>query len=111
MKKRSSLWYLGFLSLLSLLSIGTGNMGYLGFLGFLPYFAIYRFGDERIEQNIGKAARNAFLFSIFFASAELVYIRLMGLGDSAFVTAFVWLFTGIITVCISSLVFYEALGK
>jgi hypothetical protein len=111
MKKRSSLWYLGFLSFLCLLYFEGGNPGFFGFLTFVPYFVIYRMGDERIEANVGKATRNAFLFSAIAGSMELVYIRLAGLADAAFVDAFVALFTGSLMVCLLSLVFYEALGK
>lgn len=111
MKKKSSLWYLGFLSLLSLLYFVNANAGFFGFLTFAPYFVIYRMGDERIEANIGKATRNAFLFSAAAGSVELVYIRLAGLADAAFVDAFVTLFTGGLIVCLLSLVFYEAAGK
>jgi len=110
-RKRSSLWYLGFLSLLSLLYFENGNPGFFGFLAFLPYFVIYRFGDERIEMNIGKASRNAFLFAVLAGSAALVYIRLLGLGNDAFVEAFGLLLGGLLTVCLGSLVYYEAAGK
>jgi len=110
-KKRSSLWYLGFLSLLSLLYFDGGNPGFFGFLAFAPYFVVYRFGDERIEANIGKAARNAFWFTAIAGSIELVYIRLLGLADAAFVDAFTTLFAGSLIVCLLSLVFYEAAGR
>jgi hypothetical protein len=111
MKKKSSLWCLGLLSLLSLLYLGNGNPGFFGFLGFLPYFAIYRFEDERIEANIGKASRNAFLFSVLAGSAALVYIRLTGLGNDAFVDAFGLLLGGLLAVCLGSLLYYEMAGR
>ena len=111
MKKKSSLWYLGFLSFLSFLYFGSGNPGFFGFLTFAPYFVIYRFEDERIEQDIGKAARNAFLFSAIAGSLELVYIRLLGLADAAFVDAFVTLFVGGLIVCLVSLIWYEVVGR
>ena len=111
MKKRSSLWYLGFLSLLSLLYFVNGNPGFFGFLGFVPYFVIYRMGDERIEANIGKASRNAFMFAVLLGSAALTYIRLMGLGNDAFVEAFGLMLGGLLTVCLGSLVWYEAAGR
>ncbi|MCK4718188.1 MAG: DUF3796 domain-containing protein, partial [Thermoplasmata archaeon] len=70
---KSSFWYLGFLSVLSLLYLVEWKPGFLGFLGFIPYFSIYNMSDERIEMNIGRATRNAFMFTIFFGSAVVVY--------------------------------------
>ena len=111
MGKKSALWYLGFLSLLSLLYFESGNPGFFGFLAFLPYFVIYRMSDERIERNIGRATRNAFLFAVLAGSASLVYIRLTGMGNDAFVEAFGLLLGGLLAVCLGSLVYYEMAGR
>jgi len=75
---KNALWYLGFLSLLSLLYLVEGEVGFLGFLGFIPYFSMYSVDDERMEINLGRATRNAFIYTIFFGAATIVYVYLAG---------------------------------
>ena len=63
--KSSWLKYLGFLGLLGLLGIVTDNVGFYGFFGFFGFFAYAKMvSDERLEININKAARNAFVIML-----------------------------------------------
>ncbi|MCW4018327.1 MAG: DUF3796 domain-containing protein [Candidatus Bathyarchaeota archaeon] len=68
----------------------TNKLGYLGLLGltgligfidpwmfaFFSFFTLFVFlkSDERIEQNIGRASRNAFIYYTIIATATMAYI-------------------------------------
>ncbi len=106
---KNKLWYLGFLSVASLLYFIEGNTAFLWFLSFIPYFGIYNLSDERIKINIGKAATNAFMYTVFFGVATIVYIYLTK-STGLFAPAFVLLFGGSILVCLLSVFYYEKRG-
>ena len=107
---KNSFWYLGFLSLLSLLYFVEGKVGFLGFLGFISYFSVYKMNDERIEVNIGKASRNAFLFTVFFGSLTVAYGYLTK-NLEIMLPAFVIMFGGALIICLLSLFYYEKKWK
>ena len=108
---KNALWYLGFLSLLSLLYFVEGKTAFIGFLGFLPYFSIYNLNDERLDENIGRATRNAFLYTMIFGIGTIVYIYLTKSSELLFAPAFIVLFGGALMVCILSLFYYDRTGK
>jgi hypothetical protein len=105
--KKSWLRYLGFLGFLSLLSLFTSNIGYLGFLGFLAFFTqgmVIR--DERLEANLNKAARNAFVVSVIvYVIATLIVALTSKL--SIFIYAFPLNFALLILTFAFSFQFYE----
>jgi hypothetical protein len=103
---KSMMWYLGFLSLLSLLYFVKGSTGFLGFLGFLSYFSIYNISDERLEKNIGRGTRNAFLYTMFFGSGALAYLYIMDALD-LLGAAFAMLFGGTLITGIVSILYYS----
>ena len=107
---KNALWYLGFLSLLSLLYFVEGKTAFLWSLGFLSYFSLYRETDEMLEMCVGKATRNAFMYTMFSGVASLVYIYLTGNTD-VFGAAFAVLFGGSLLVCILSLLYYYQVGS
>ncbi len=107
---KNSFWYLGFLSLLSLLYFVEGKVGFLGFLGFLSYFSVYKLNDERIEVNIGKASRNAFLFTVFFGALSVAYGYLTK-NEAILIPLFVIMFGGALIICLLSLFYYDKVGK
>ena len=107
---KNILWYLGFLSLLSLLYFVEGKTAFLWFLSFIPYFATYKISDERLDINLGKATRNAFMYTIFFGVATIVYIYLTR-NTELFAPAFVILFGGSLLTCIISLFYYDKASK
>jgi hypothetical protein len=60
--KGSWLKYLGLLGFLGILGAFTNNIGFYGFFGFFGFFTYAKTGgDERLEENINKSARNAFI--------------------------------------------------
>ena len=103
---KNALWYLGFLSLLSLLYFVNGNTDYLGFLGFVLYFSIHNRNDERLERNIGKSTRNAFLFIVFAGAASCVYFTLTG-DIIILAKTSKLLFAGCIIICVFSYYYYN----
>ncbi len=107
---KNALWYLGFLSVFSLLYFVEGKPGFLGFLGFIPYFSVYKMNDERIEKNVGRATTNAFMYTIFFGSATIVYGYLTK-NIEIMLPAFVVLFGGALIICLLSLFYYDQTGK
>ena len=107
---KNALWYLGFLSILSLLYFVEGKTGFIGFIGFISYFSIYSMSDERIEINVGRATRNAFMYVMFFGTGTIVYGYLTK-NQEILLPAFVLLFGGSLIVCILSLFYYDRRGK
>ena len=104
-------WYLGFLSIVSLLYFVEKKTVFLLFLSFIPYFAMYNLSDERLEMVIGRAARNAFMYTIVFGVATIVYIYLTHSSTELFAPAFVFLFGGSLMVCLLSVFYYDGAGK
>jgi hypothetical protein len=108
---KNVLWYLGFLSVVSVLYFIEGKTVFLWFLSFIPYFAMYNLSDERLEQIVGRATRNAFMFSIFFGVGMFVYIYLTNSSIELFAPAFVFLLGGGLMVCLFSVFYYDRVGK
>jgi len=104
-------WYLGFLSIVSLLYFVEGKTVFLLFLSFSSYFTMYNLSDERLEIVIGRATRNAFMYTIFFGVATIVYIYLTHISTELFAPAFVFLFGGSLMVCLLSVFYYDRTGK
>jgi apolipoprotein N-acyltransferase len=78
--KRNNLGYLGLLGLLGLAAFPTNNYWILGMFGYFGLLTLLQksSNDERTDQNINRAARNAFafyaitvtIFTIYFLSAN-----------------------------------------
>ena len=107
---KNILWYLGFLSLLSLLYFKEGKTAFLWSVGFIPYFSLYRVSDERLETLVGKATRNAFMYTMFSGAATIVYVYLFS-SVEFFATAFALMFGGTLLTCILSLLYYNLKGE
>ncbi len=76
MRIRSITPYLGLLGLLGVLGVITGNPGFYGFFGFFGFFGtlIGRGSDERVERNIDRACRNAFVFVTLASAFSFAYV-------------------------------------
>jgi hypothetical protein len=107
---KNAMWYLGFLSILSLLYFVEGKAAFLGFLGFLPYFGMYNIKDERLDMNVGRATRNAFMYVMFFGTGTIVYCYLTK-NPALLGPAFSVLFGGSLLVCVLSVFYYEYTGN
>jgi len=108
--KRSWLKYLAFLGMLGLLGIFTTNKGYLGFFGFFGFFGLGSIPkDERLENNINKASRNAFLTAIVVFVLSILY-SLFTPDLSLFIYAFIVNFALQLVVFVISLRIYDRKG-
>jgi len=87
--KTSWIKYLGLLGFLGFLGIFTSNLGFLGFFGFFSFFAYKKaISDERLETNINKSRRNAFIVSVpVFAISTVLVVLLKDI--SIYIYAFV----------------------
>jgi len=105
--KSSWLKYLGFLGMLGVLGIFTDNIGFYGFFGFFGFFIYSKvIKDERLEANINKAARNAFVVAVpIFVIATVIAGIMKDL--SVYSYAFIVLFILQLLTFSFSLKFYE----
>jgi len=98
------LWLLGFLGLLGLV---TSNEGFYGFFGFFGFFGLgLMASDERLQANINKSARNAFLSSIILFVASVIFSVLTS-NRSIFIYAFTVNFALMMIVFVVSLRIYD----
>jgi len=105
--KRSWLQYLWLLGLLGMLGLVTSNEGFYGFFGFFGFFGLGSLvNDERLEANINKSARNAFIASILFFVAAVIISSLTA-NRSIFLYAFIVNFAFIMIVFVVSLRIYD----
>ncbi|MEM3068815.1 MAG: DUF3796 domain-containing protein [Nitrososphaerales archaeon] len=74
--RKNKIGYLGILGFLGLLGLITQNSGFYGFFGFFGFFGAFggRGSDERVEKNIDRACRNAFIFTTITSALSLAYI-------------------------------------
>jgi hypothetical protein len=80
--------YLGLLGLLGLIGIFTSKPGLYGFFGFFGFFGFANIkSDERLIENINKAAKNAFVSSLL----TLIFTIIIG----SIITDFIVYFYGI----------------
>ncbi|MCG8402794.1 MAG: DUF3796 domain-containing protein [Firmicutes bacterium] len=104
---KNKLQYLGFLGFLGLLGFFTDNTGFFGFFGFLGFFAFKKIiPDERFKENVGNAAKNAFIVSIVFFALASTFASLVPITD-IYVMAFALNFGIQILVFTFSLQYYE----
>ncbi len=109
--KTTWLKYLGLLGFLGLLGIFTSNIGFLGFLGFFAFFAHGKvIQDERLEANVNRAARNAFIVSVVFFVIAMV-VAVVTSDMSLFIYAFAVNFALLLVTFSFSLTYYERKGK
>jgi hypothetical protein len=103
--------YLGLLGLLSVLGLITGNKVFFGFVGFFCFFGAFggKGNDERIEKNIDRACRNAFLFITLTLAVSIAYIVTFNTID-LYPLAFTILFVGSSALFVFSYVYYDRGG-
>ncbi len=109
--KTSWLRYMGLLGFLGLLGIFTSNIGFLGFLGFFAFFAQgHVVHDERLDANINRAARNAFIVSVVVFVIGMIAAAVTA-NPAVFTYGFAVNFALILTAFAFSLQYYERKGK
>jgi len=109
--RKNKVGYLGLLGFLGLLGLITGNNGFYGFFGFFGFLSALwgRGTDERVDRNIEKACRNAFIFTMITSTLFVALIATLRTLD-VFPTAFSILFAGNIMLFVASFVYYDSRG-
>jgi len=108
--RRNLIGYLGFLGFLGLLGLITDNPGFFGFFGFFGFLSSMwgRGSDERIDQNINRACRNAFVFSIIASALLFSYIAILRTAEAfQLAMSVVVLFAGGLAIFVASFVYYD----
>jgi hypothetical protein len=109
--RKSKTVYLGLLGFLGLLGLFTGNYGLYGFFGFFGFFSPLggRGSDERVERNVNRACRNAFVFDLGVSALFIVYIATSRVIE-AFAPAFAIIFAGSLILFTASFIYYDRRG-
>jgi len=102
--RRNLIGYLGFLGLLGLI---TDNPGFFGFFGF--WSSMWgRGSDERVDQNVNRACRNAFAFTMVASALLFSYIAILRTAEAFQLPVSVAvLFAGSLTIFVASFVYYD----
>ncbi len=104
------LGYLGLLGFLGLLGLITENPGFFGFFGFFGFWSSMwgKGSDERVDQNVNKACRNAFAFSIVASALLFSYIAILRAAETfQLAISIAALFAGGLTVFVASFIYYD----
>ena len=103
--------YLGYLGFMGLLGLVTGNPGFYGFFGFFGLFcALWGRGtDERVDRNINRACRNAFIFFIIVSALFISYMATLQVVEIV-PLVFSVLFAGSLILFVGSYIYYNERG-
>jgi hypothetical protein len=108
--RRNAIGYLGFLGFLGLLGLVSDNPGFFGFFGFFGFWSSMwgRGSDERVDQNINRASRNAFAFTMAASALIFAYVAIIQ-ASVAFQLAIsiAALFAGSLTIFVASFFYYD----
>ncbi len=105
--RRNLIGYLGFLGFLGLLGLVTDNPGFFGFFGFLS--SMWGKGsDERVDQNVNRACRNAFVFAMAASALLFSYIAILRTAEAfQLAMSVAVLFAGGLTIFVASFIYYD----
>jgi len=111
MQQKNKMGYLGLLGFLGLLGLVTGNPGFYGFFGFFGFMSALwgRGTDERVDRNVNRACRNAFVFIMGASTFFITYIAALRAVE-AFPLAFSVLFAGSMILFVASFIYYNERG-
>lgn len=109
--QRNKVGYLGFLGFVGLLGIFTGNSGFYGFFGFFGLLSSLwgRGSDERVDQNINRACRNTFVFTMIVSTLWIIYLATVQALDVC-PLAIASLFGGNVLLFVISFIYYDMRG-
>jgi hypothetical protein len=108
--RRNIISYLGFLGFLGLLGLVTDNPGFFGFFGFFGFLSSMwgRGSDERVDQNINRACRNAFIFTMAASALLFSYMAILHPAEAfQLAVSAAALFDGSLTIFVASFVYYD----
>jgi hypothetical protein len=108
--RRNLIGYLGFLGFLGLLGLIADNPGFLGFFGFFGFLSSMwgRGSDERVDQNVNRACRNAFIFTMVASALTFSYIAILKAAEAfQLAMSVAVLFAGGLSIFVVSFVYYD----
>jgi hypothetical protein len=108
--RRNLIGYLGFLGFLGLLGLISDNPGFFGLFGFFGFWSSMwgRGSDERVDQNVNRACRNAFVFTMAASALLFSYLAILHTAEAFQLTVSVAvLFAGSLTIFVASFVYYD----
>lgn len=108
--RKNFIGFLGFLGFLGLLGLVTDNPGFFGFFGFFGFWSSMwgRGSDERVDQNVNRACRNAFVFTIVASALLFSYIALLQAAEAfQMATSVALLFAGDLVMFVGSFIYYD----
>ena len=108
--RRNLIGYLGFLGFLGLLGLITDNPGFFGLFGFFGFWSSMwgRGSDERVDQNVNRACRNAFVFTMVASALLFSYIAILRTAEAfQLAMSVAVLFAGSLTIFVASFVYYD----
>ena len=108
--RRNLIGYLGFLGFLGMLGLITGNPGFYGFFGFFGFWSSMwgKGSDERVDQNVNRACRNAFIFTIVASALLFSYIAVLRTAEAfQLAMSVAVLFAGGLMIFVASFVYYD----
>ncbi|MBS7619904.1 DUF3796 domain-containing protein [Candidatus Bathyarchaeota archaeon] len=110
--RKNKVGYLGLLGFLGLLGLFSGNSGFYGFFGFFGFFSALwgRGSDERIDRNVERSCRNAFVFTMTASALFIAFIAALRALD-VFQIAFSALFAGNVILFVGSFIYYNTRGE
>ncbi len=108
--RRNLIGYLGFLGFLGLLGLASDNPGFFGFFGFFGFWSSMwgRGSDERVDQNVNRACRNAFLFTTIASALLFSYLAVLGAAEAfQLAMSVAVLFAGGLIMFVVSFIYYD----
>ena len=108
--RRNAIGYLGFLGFLGLLGLITDDPGFYGFFGFFGFWSSQwgKGSDERVDQNINRACRNAFVFTVAMSAILFSYMGILRTAEAfQLAVSIAVVFAGGLTVFVASFVYYD----
>ena len=108
--RRNLIGYLGFLGFLGLLGLITDNPGFYGFFGFFGFWSSLwgKGSDERVDQNVNRACRNAFVFTVVASALLFSYIAILRAAEPfQFAISVSILFSGSLVIFVTSFIYYD----
>ena len=111
--RRNAIGYLGFLGFMGLLGLITDNPGFFGFFGFFGFWSSMwgKGSDERVDQNVNRACRNAFIFTMAASAIVFSYIAILRTMEAFELAISIGaLFAGGLTIFVASFIYYDRLS-
>ena len=108
--RRNLIGYLGFLGFLGMLGLITDNPGFYGFFGFFGFWSSMwgKGSDERVDQNVNRACRNGFIFTMVASALLFSYVAILRTSEAfQLAISIAALFAGSLMIFVASFVYYD----